>query len=96
MAICSSIFVWKILWTEEPGRLQSMGSQRDMTEQLSMRASTHTFKIHLEYCKSNSAQHNSHQVLRKKKNLVLLRYTNTFFKEDYPVNLSLELKMFIG
>ena len=28
MAIHSSIRVWKILWTEEPGRLQSMESQR--------------------------------------------------------------------
>ena len=25
----SSILAWKISWTEEPGRLQSMGSQRD-------------------------------------------------------------------
>ena len=24
----SSILAWKIPWTEEPGRLQSMGSQR--------------------------------------------------------------------
>ena len=24
----SSIFAWAIPWTEEPGRLQSMGSQR--------------------------------------------------------------------
>ena len=24
----SSILAWKILWTEEPGRLQSMGPQR--------------------------------------------------------------------
>ena len=24
----SSILVWRILWTEEPGRLQSMGLQR--------------------------------------------------------------------
>ena len=24
----SRILVWEILWTEEPGRLQSMGSQR--------------------------------------------------------------------
>ena len=24
----SSIFVWRMPWTEEPGRLQSMGSQR--------------------------------------------------------------------
>ena len=28
MATHSSIFAWKIPWTEEPGRLQSMGSQR--------------------------------------------------------------------
>ena len=28
MAIHSSILAWKIPWTEEPGRLQSMGSQR--------------------------------------------------------------------
>ena len=27
MAIHSSILVWEILWTEEPGRLQSIGSQ---------------------------------------------------------------------
>ena len=28
MAIHSSILAWRISWTEEPGRLQSMGSQR--------------------------------------------------------------------
>ena len=28
MATCSSILAWKIPWTEEPSRLQSMGSQR--------------------------------------------------------------------
>ena len=28
MAIQSSTIAWKIPWTEEPGRLQSMGSQR--------------------------------------------------------------------
>ena len=28
MAIHSSILAWRIPWTEEPGRLQSMGSQR--------------------------------------------------------------------
>ena len=27
MAIHSSTIAWKIPWTEEPGRLQSMGSQ---------------------------------------------------------------------
>ena len=28
VATQSSILVWRILWTEEPGWLQSMGSQR--------------------------------------------------------------------
>jgi len=28
MPICSSIFAWRIPWTEEPGRLQFMGLQR--------------------------------------------------------------------
>ena len=33
MAIHSSTIAWKIPWTEEPGRLQSMGSQKlDTTE----------------------------------------------------------------
>ena len=35
MATHSSILAWEIPWTEEPGGLQSMGSQEsDMTEQL--------------------------------------------------------------
>ena len=35
MAPHSSTLAWKILWTEEPGRLQSMGSRRvDTTERL--------------------------------------------------------------
>ena len=28
MATHSNIFAWRMPWTEEPGRLQSMGSQR--------------------------------------------------------------------
>ena len=33
MTIHSSILTWRIPWTEEPGRLQSIGSQEsDMTE----------------------------------------------------------------
>ena len=28
MATYSSILAWRVLWTEEPGRLQSMGSRR--------------------------------------------------------------------
>ena len=32
MATHSSILAWRIPWTEEPGGLQSMGSQRVTTE----------------------------------------------------------------
>ena len=33
MAAHSSILAWRIPWTEEPGGLQSIGSQSDMTEE---------------------------------------------------------------
>ena len=47
MTTCSSILAWKIPWTEEPGGLQSMGSQRVSvtTEQLSTYA--HIIYIYL-------------------------------------------------
>ena len=31
VATLSSILAWRILWTEEPGRLLSMGSQKSLT-----------------------------------------------------------------
>ena len=31
MAIHSSILAWRILWSEKPGGLQSMGSQKNQT-----------------------------------------------------------------
>ena len=34
LATHSSILAWRIPWMVEPGGLQSMGSQRDMTERL--------------------------------------------------------------
>ena len=44
MATHSSILAWKMLWTEDPGGLESMGSQKsNTTEQLSMQ--THHSKV---------------------------------------------------
>ena len=41
MAIQSSMLAWRIPWTEDPGRLQSMGGKElDMTE---VTEHTHTF-----------------------------------------------------
>ena len=36
MATHSRILAWRIPWTEEPGGLRSMGSQRDTTEHASL------------------------------------------------------------
>ena len=37
MATHSSILAWRVLWTEEPGELQSMGlKELDMTERLTL------------------------------------------------------------
>ena len=43
MAAHSSILARRILWTEEPGGLQSMGSQRVTTERLTLPISSHSF-----------------------------------------------------
>ena len=44
MAICSSILGWKVPWTEEPGRLQSMGSQRVRHNRMTEHAHTPHFQ----------------------------------------------------
>ena len=36
MATHSSILAWRIPWTEEPGGLQSTGSESDTTERLAL------------------------------------------------------------
>ena len=57
----SSILAWRIPWTEEPGRLQSMGLQESgTTEEPS--AHTHTHTHTLEY----------HSATRKKKTLAFV------------------------
>ena len=35
MATYSSILAWEISWTEEPGGLQTMGSQKSQTARIS-------------------------------------------------------------
>ena len=45
MAPHSSTLAWKIPWTEEPGRLQSMGSlESDTTERLHFHFSLHALE----------------------------------------------------
>ena len=52
----SSILAWEIPWTEEPGGLQSMGSQRDTTEQLD----SNIVDPAILTCKMIKASHFSH------------------------------------
>ena len=59
MATCSNILPWEIPWTEEPGRLQSMGSQEsETTEQLNDRNDTlnyvETLRHTCEHCSAIS------------------------------------------
>ena len=50
----SSTLAWKIPWTEEPGRLQSMGSRRVGT-----RLSDFTFTFHFHALEKEMATHSS-------------------------------------
>ena len=52
MATHSSTLAWKIPWTEEPGRLQSMGSLR-------ARMSDFTFTFHFHALEKEMATHSS-------------------------------------
>ena len=54
MATHSTILAWKIPWTEEPGRLQSMGSLRVKT-----RLSDFTFTFHFHALEKEIATHSS-------------------------------------
>ena len=53
MATHSSTLAWKIPWTEEPGRLQSMGSQTVG------RLSDFTFTFHFHALEKKMATHSS-------------------------------------
>ena len=54
MATHSSTLAWKIPWTEEPGRLQSMGLRRVQT-----RLSDFTFTFHFHELEEEMATHSS-------------------------------------
>ena len=49
MATHSSILAWEILWTKEPGRLQSMGSQKSQTQLSKTTATTYHVKEYFSY-----------------------------------------------
>ena len=64
MATHSSILAWEIPWMEEPGRLQSMGSQReDTTERL------HFHFLLTSPCSIKLNSHNRDHIFSKAKNI---------------------------
>ena len=67
MATYSSILVWEIPWTEEPGRLQSMGvpKELDTTSQLNNNKKQHGITSESKqskYSKSNLLNHLVHHL----------------------------------
>ena len=54
MALNSSVLAWEIPWTEEPGRLQSMGSGR-----VRHLLSAFTFTFHFHALKKEMVTHSS-------------------------------------
>ena len=59
MAPHSSTLAWKIPWTEEPGRLQSMGSLRVGHDQATSPLSDFTFTFHFDVLEKEMATHSS-------------------------------------
>ena len=67
MATHSSIVAWKIPWTEEPGRLQSMGSQKsDTTERLHFHCTiafiSHASKVVLKILQARLQQYVNREI----------------------------------
>ena len=52
MAPHSSTLAWKIPWTQEPGRLQSVGSQKDGHDRATNTFTFRTESEHLYTCRS--------------------------------------------
>ena len=50
MATHSSTLAWKVLWTEEPGRLQSMGSHRVRQTEATQQQQQH---LYLEFTEND-------------------------------------------
>ena len=63
MAAHSSILAWKIPWTEEPGRLQSMGSQRVGHDWATKQNCSH--KMH-SVCSETTQTHFSHHWIQSR------------------------------
>ena len=84
MAMHSSILAWRILWTEESGGLQSMGSQRQT------RLSSYTFTLAKFYCAGFDL---ALQLVRITLNLTLSSLQAVPFGLGLPEHLTSRLRM---
>ena len=84
MATCSSILAWKILWTEEPGRLQSMWSQTVRHNWLSRHASKHDY---LWRASPTHLESTSSQITKGISVLRLPRYNRRHVQDPEPRGL---------
>ena len=70
MATCSSILAWRIPWTEEPGGLQSMGSQT-----VGHNWVTNTIHTHMLANKTLKNKKNSEGIISPHSRLILFQLT---------------------
>ena len=94
MAIHSSTIAWKIPWTEEPGRLQSMGSQRvghDWATSLSFHFQCHLVSLLLSASLMGHLwEYNCHRLFQKCLWAFTIFLTNHSFTMFFPRKTSTE------
>ena len=87
MTTHSSILAWKTPWTEEPGGLQSMGSQRiehdRLSMHMSMQAYTHTH-THTHICNNLLIYTQAPQALSDEAHLLLWGSDGTDSSDSSP------------
>ena len=75
MVILSSILVWQIPWTEEPGKLQSIGlKESDITEQLSTHTDNSEMNMEVHKLRTLESLGEDEYSLVKKRNFVISTY----------------------
>ena len=82
----SSTIAWKIPWTEEPGRLQSLGSQRvghNWATSLSL-SSFFTPNCKLDSYIINSTTHSTSNLTTHKRNTIYYNWVSQEWSRDWP------------
>ena len=75
MVTLSSILVWQIPWTEEPGKLQSIGlKESDITEQLSTHTDNSEMNMEVHKLRTLESLGEDEYSLVKKRNFVISTY----------------------